>query len=785
MRVCHEHEPIQASKMPVKRFIGCCVIVLLVMQAGTLHAQKVGLVLSGGGAKGIAHIGVLKALEENDIPVDCITGTSMGAVIGGLYAAGYTPDSIEKIVLAPDFTSFFQKETEEGGGYFFKKEEINPSWISFKFQYDSVFQPQLPTNIITPIFMDFAFMEYFSSASAACNYNFDSLYIPFRCVAADISDNRLVVLKSGRLGNAVRASATYPFYIKPAHFDDKLLFDGGMYNNFPVDVLIAEFNPDIIIGSKTASNLPPPRENDIISQIQTMLMEKTDYTVPAGKGVLIEHDLPQVSVLDFSRTREIIDSGYIATIRKIDEIKSFTGQEATRAGRDLKRKSFNDRKPDVKIDNLYVKGINSHQFFYINKILRQKGKNSSSPRFLTLQQLKPEYFKIIADNKVELIYPHLDYNRILGTYDLHLDVKKEANIIADVGGVISSKTVNIVFLQARYNLWRKKSYSFLGNAFIGRFYNSGQLKARVDFPSRLPVNLEGLFTYNQWNYFKTSTYFFHDQKPAYLIQNDNHWDLKVGLPASKAGMVGAGITMGRLHDDYYQTNTFSRLDTVDKTYFDFISPSMKLEINSLDRKQYASGGVCLRLCARYVWGREKNIPGSTSDDRDVFRKTHGWWRFRLIYDNYFESFGPIKLGFYSEVIMSNQTPFNNYTASALAAPTFRPVPEMTTLFMPSYAAYNYLSIGLKGVIRLYKRLDVRLEAYGFQPYEVLTADSEDQKVRFSEPFSSRNYLANSTFVYHSPLGPVALNVNYYDKNEDHFTLLFHIGYFLYNRRALE
>jgi NTE family protein len=771
--------------MPVKRLISCCAIVLLVMTAGATHAQKVGLVLSGGGAKGIAHIGVLKALEENDIPVDCIAGTSMGAVIGGLYAAGYTPDSIEKIVLAPDFTNFFQKETEEGGGYFFKKEEPNPSWVSFKFQYDSVFQPQLPTNIITPIYMDFAFMEYFSSASAACNYNFDSLYIPFRCVAADISDNRLIVLKNGRLGNAVRASATYPFYIKPAHLDDKLLFDGGMYNNFPVDVLITEFNPDVIIGSKTASNLPPPRENDIISQIQTMLMEKTDYTVPSGKGVLIEHNLPQVSVMDFTRTREIIDSGYIATIRKIDEIKSFIRQEKTRADRDLKRKSFNDRKPVIKIDNLYVKGINSHQFYYINKILRQKEKNGYPSRFLTLQELKPEYFKLIADNKVELIYPHLDYNRNLGTYDLHLDVKKEANIIADVGGVISSKTVNIVFLQARYNLWRKKSYSFFGNAFIGRFYNSGQLKARIDFPSRLPFNLEGQFTYNQWNYFRTSTYFFHDQKPAYLIQNDNHWDLKVGLPASKAGMVGAGITMGRLHDDYYQTNTFSRLDTVDKTYFDFISPGMKLEINSLDRKQYASSGVCLRLCARYVWGKEKNIPGSTSDDRDVFRKTHDWWRFRLTYDNYFESFGPVKLGFYSEVIMSNQTPFNNYTASALAAPTFCPVPEMTTLFMPSYCAYNYLSIGLKGIIRLYKRLDFRLEGYGFQPYEVLAADPENQRVMFGEPFSSRSYVANSTFVYHSPLGPVALNVNYYDKNEDHFTLLFHIGYFLYNRRALE
>ena len=102
-------------------------------------------------------------------------------------------------------------------------------------------------------------MEWFAEAGAACNYNFDELAIPFRCVASDISENKFIVLKQGNLDKAIRASMTFPFYFKPIRIENKLMWDGGMYNNFPVDVLIEEFKPEIIIGSKAASNYGPPR----------------------------------------------------------------------------------------------------------------------------------------------------------------------------------------------------------------------------------------------------------------------------------------------------------------------------------------------------------------------------------------------------------------------------------------------------------------------------------------------------------------------------------------------
>ncbi|MBK7214619.1 MAG: patatin-like phospholipase family protein [Bacteroidales bacterium] len=260
-----------------------------------LFGQKVAVVLSGGGAKGVCHIGVLKALEEAGIPIDYIAGTSMGAIVGGLYAAGYSPGEMEQLVTSPEFTEWVSGRIDPQYIYYFRKPYADASWMTFKFKYDSVLQTQLPTNIVSPVRMDFAFMELFANASAAANYNFDSLMVPFRCVASDVDANKPVVLKSGDLGSSIRASMTFPFYFKPIRINGKLLFDGGMYNNFPSDVAYEDFFPDIIIGSKAAQNAQPPSDDNVVSQLTNMLMEKSNYNVICESGVMIE---PQLKVVN-------------------------------------------------------------------------------------------------------------------------------------------------------------------------------------------------------------------------------------------------------------------------------------------------------------------------------------------------------------------------------------------------------------------------------------------------------------------------------------------------------
>ena len=197
-----------------------CFVLYLSMLPFQGFGQKIGLVLSGGGAKGLAHIGVIRALEENNIPIDYITGTSMGAIIGGLYAAGYSPDEMETLFKSEDFKLWFRGIIPPRYVYYFKKLDENPSFIDLDFaRNEDKMKLALPTNIIPPGQIDFAFMELFSPANAVAENNFNQLFVPFRCVATDIYLNKPVVFSKGDLGLAVRASMTVPFFFKPIEID--------------------------------------------------------------------------------------------------------------------------------------------------------------------------------------------------------------------------------------------------------------------------------------------------------------------------------------------------------------------------------------------------------------------------------------------------------------------------------------------------------------------------------------------------------------------------------------
>jgi len=761
---------------------------LLFLPGQVVNAQKVALVLSGGGAKGVTHIGVLRALEENGIPINYIAGTSMGAIIGGLYAAGYSPDEMQYMITSEEFKSWISGKIDPKYIYFFRKQQPDASWFTFKFRYDSVLSTSLPTNIISPVQMDVALMEIFSSASAVSRYNFDSLFIPFRCVAADIAENKPLVMKKGDLGTSIRASMTFPFYFKPIRIDGKLLFDGGMYNNFPSDVAFNDFNPDIIIGSKAASNYRPPDENDVLSQIQTMLMEKTEFNLYCDNGVLIEPHLKIVNLTDFSHTEEFIDSGYVAALRAIPAIRSFVTDTVSVKDIQARRKAFNDRKPQLRIKDILVDGLNKNQYIYTNRSLRS---NYSMRRILhgdssnmSMSELKPEYFKLIAEDRIDNPFPRLQFDTLSGLFNMHIDAKRENKLFAELGGLISSSTTNEIFMQVQYNYWGKQAVSTLLNGYFGRFYNSATARARIDFPADNPYFIEASYTGNQWNYFKTSTYFFDDKTPSYVIEHDNYFTMEGGIPTSSKGKAVIGGETGRRRFDYYQVNYFSRLDTTDKAYFDFYSPYIYWEINSLNRKQYANKGVRFYAGLRYINGREKNDPGSTSSDSTEFTAYHNWVQFKLSYENYFLKTDKFNLGFLVEGVFSTQDFFHNYTSTMLISPAFAPLPEMRTWILPRYHTTNYASGGLRTVMTLIKNVDFRMEGYVMVPFREIRMN-DDLRAVYGAEVNTTHFIASSSLVYQSPLGPVSLSLSYYEHKESPFSLLLNLGYIIFNKRSLD
>lgn len=756
---------------------------LVCLSFNCLKAQKVGVVLSGGGATGLTHIGFLQVLEENQIPIDYITGTSIGALVAGLYAAGYSPAEMERMVMSDAFKDVAKGAIEDKYVYYFKKKDVDASWISFKFSPDTLIQASLPTNLISPVSLDFSLMELLTPASSSANNNFDSLFIPFRCVAANITEKEQVVFNKGHLSEAIRASMAYPFYLKPVCIDGCLLFDGGLYNNFPADVLINQFKPDVIIGNNVSSQIAAPTEDNVLSQIKSMLTNRNELQLSGVPHFILQPKADDYALFDFNNPEELIKIGYAEAIQKLDSIKALIPRRVTKEELAHKRAAFNKKKKQIIYNNIYIDGLKKNQANYVAKLLRSK--NDS----IHLNDLKPQYFRLAADDKLKDLYPVSIVSTDKNNYSLLLKVKREKDMIASFGGNFSSKPINHAFVGLQYNYLGNFAASVIANSYYGKLYSSAHLKVRLDFPTRLPFYIEPELTLNRWDYFKSYATFFEEVLPSYLIENEKYVQLSAALPARNKGKVKAGFALSRIKEDYYQTTEFSQKDTADRTTFELATPYLLFERNTLNRKQYASTGTFLSLKARYVQGNEVNVPGSTSIVKGPFKIFHQWVQFKIVYENYYKRRGRLRLGYYTEGVYtegvnSSQIFFNNYTASILSAPAFQPIPESRTLFLERFRAHSYAALGLRNIISLPKGLDLRIEGYMFQPYKAFKRTMEN-KADYGTPFIKRYFIGSTALVYHSPLGPASLSLNYYEGSDRPFSFLFNFGYLIFNRRALE
>ena len=301
-------------------------LIFLVFLALELKGQKVGLVLSGGGAKGLAHIGVLKALEENNIPIDYITGTSMGGIVGAMYAAGYSPKQIEEIALSNDFQDWVSGRYKSDYSFYFQKNNSNASILTAKLSADTSLKLSFRPNLVNDIPLNFALLELFSQASSIAKDNFDNLFVPYRCMVSDVLSQKSIAVHKGSLAEAVRATMTVPLVYRPIKLDSKYVFDGGLYNNFPADVMKNEFKPDFIIGANVSSKIfnEYPKDDDRVMNrfLVYMFLSKSDSTLVGKNGVYIQPELADYSTTNFEPVAELIKRGYEATMADMDRIKN-------------------------------------------------------------------------------------------------------------------------------------------------------------------------------------------------------------------------------------------------------------------------------------------------------------------------------------------------------------------------------------------------------------------------------------------------------------------------------
>ncbi len=762
-------------------------VVLFIISIG-MPAQKIGLVLSGGGAKGAAHVGVLKALEENNIPVDYISGTSFGAIVGALYASGYTPGEMEQLLKSERFLSWAYGEVQESNKFYYKKGDPDPSWFRFRLQKDlDPLKTLIPSSIIENHQMDLRLMQIYAGAAAAAKYNFDSLMIPFRCVATDVYNSKSKVLSRGNLSSSVRASITFPLFFRPIKINDTLYMDGGMMNNFPSDVMLNEFKPDVIIGSKVAFNSTIPEPDDLFSQIENIFTVNSDFSLP-DTALLIEPAVRSFGVYDFELVDTLVQLGYEATIAKMDYIRKKVTRRQSEDQIQKLRQQFKKRLPPLVFNEVYISGVNERQKHYIERMIKANQDTFSYELF------SREYFRLLSDNKIRELYPEAKYNPGTGYFDLHLDVKADYKLGIQLGGQINTTSKNFAYIGAYYKKLGKRAYDLRSSLHYGKMYSSLRVKGTIDFPyfrndngNRLfPLFTDASITYSRRDYFNsTREWFFEDATPSYITRRESYFQYNLGIPLATNGYFALGATIGANADNYYQTNLIKREDEPDLTRFDYVSGHAKFEYSTLNARQFSNRGSFFKVLFRRVDGKEMYFPGTTADFTGLVKEEHrhSYNDIELNVKHYHKISDRFHIGAAFQAMYTEKDFFSNYISTQLASDEYKPFPHTILFYLPNFRNYSYASIGAMPVVNITESFTLRMEAYIYQPYRKI--DYRLYKPVFDKPFKHRYYIANTSLVYRTFMGPVYLSLSYLDRENTPWFMHFGFGFLLLNPSGLD
>lgn len=760
-------------------------LLLLVLALCCFHiaqAQKVGLVLSGGGAKGMTHIGIIRALEENNIPIDYIAGTSMGAIVGSLYAMGYSPDDMEALLRSPDFKRWYSGQVEPQYEYYFKKGRPTPEFLNIRFAFRDSLRAKslrLPTSMVNPIQMNLVFVELFARSTAACHGNFDDLFVPFRCIASDVYNKKPLVMRNGDLGDAVRASMSFPFVFKPIEIDSILAYDGGIYNNFPTDVMREDFHPDVIIGSVVAANPSKPNENDLMSQIENMVMQKTDYSIPDSLGIVMTFKYDDVSLLDFDRLDELHDIGYNRTMSIMDSIKNRIHRRVNADNVRLRRMVYRSNLPQFRFRDIYIEGANAQQQAYIKKEF-----HDDPHEVFTYEDLKRGYFRLLADNMISEIIPHAVYDPQTDLYSLRLKVKMEDNFSVRIGGSVSTTSSNQIYLGVGYQNLNYYSKEVTIDGQIGKIYNNAQFMARFDLPTRVPTSYRLIGSISTFDYYKKDKLFSRHDIPSFNSKDERFLKLMVSLPflANKRAEFSFGI--GKLEDNYFQSNVIDfEKDRSDQSMYRLLGGAIGFYGSTLNARQYATKGYYEKLIAQIFTGKEKFIPGN-SPETATWKERQSWLQISYMKEAYHTMSPKFTLGWMAEAVYSSKNFSENYTATMMQACDFSPTPHSELMYNEAFRANQYIAAGIKPIYVLNDMFQVRTEFYGFVPISPIKKNSFN-KAYYGKVFSRFEYLGELSVVCHLPFGAISAYVNHYSSPRKEWNVGITLGWQLFNYRFIE
>lgn len=656
--------------------------------------QSVGLVLSGGGAKGIAHIGMIQALEENDVAIDYVAGTSMGAIVGGLYASGYSPAEMMRLITSKDFAYWSTGTIDPSLQYYFTTPPQSPKVLSLSIGNDSVAK-QVPQSLISPLSMNFPFMELFSAETAACGGNFDNLFVPLRTVSSNVEAQRGEVARGGSMSDAIRASMSFPIVFCPIEINDTLHYDGGLFDNFPVDVMEADFHPDIMIGIDVHNE--GPQTPNAINQISNLAMRPQSYSMNPEDGIHVHIDLSQYSLLDFPQAKEIYRIGYQKGLEMVDSIKSRVTARRPLSEVTRRRIEFKRRLPAINFSSIEVKGGTPRQ----NEYIAAQFQFHDGQKY-DLDHARDGYYRAISGGKLQNLeiaaQPTDD-----GEFEMKLKAYPKSNWSVDLGGYISSSTSSMLYAAVNYHNLNTRAIDASVGAWVGQSYAAAQLLAKIRFGGKNPysLGLQGVVSNHRFN--QSERLFYQANEPKFVrdfqgFGRANLFSLPLGRHAMGVVAVGYG----------YERNSFinDELHKIKSTY-KLGQIALNYDYNTLDGINFPTSGLEMRYSLKGIYGHH-NVT-------DI-RTTKKWIQLDATVRKYWDLGRHFALGVEGELLASTRKPSKIPEVATADAPTYAPTPSCFNAFNPGFRAYSFLGLGVDPVWKVVNNMQLRGAFHCFTPW---------------------------------------------------------------------
>ena len=544
----------------MRKFLLLWLVGLMLVPSVMAERKKVGLVLGGGGAKGVAHIGVLKVLEEAGIPIDYIAGTSMGAIVGGLYSVGYNAAEIDSMVRLQDWSMLLSDRVKRSSLTFPEKENSERYVFSLPFgrsKKEIAIQGMIKGQNLQNLFSNLT-IGYHDSV------DFNQLNIPFACVALNVVDGQEYVFHHGSLPLAMRASMAIPAVFAPVRLDSMVLVDGGIKNNYPADVA-RDMGADIIIGVDLGTSDLKQLERintpwDIVGQIVALHGYEKYGPNKEQTDLLFRPNTDPYNSASFGETAldTLIDRGEQVARKQWDEILALKKKIGLSDSSDMHRKRLVHSYPVAPTDTFHIRrvlfeGIDPRDEKWLTQISGLK-ENS----LLTVKKLQEAMSIVIGTN----LYSNVSY-KLVGERqeDLVLTVQEKSNSAINVGLNFNSEDIVALLLNVTFDNRARYHSKFSVTGRIGK-----RMYGRVDYAiERNPlrnINLSYMFTYhdldvyNRGNKIVNTTYRHHFVELGYSDMNWLNFKFKLGLRYDQVKPEGFISYFAQAH-----------LETLDRRYF--------------------------------------------------------------------------------------------------------------------------------------------------------------------------------------------------------------------------